>query len=1278
MALINPIHVFGLDRKVNNNIGHVNEETVIYPAGTHLIVYNFQTLVQRFIPIRDGLGITTMAINQQQQLIIVGVMTEKTPNILIYDLVTLKKKKLIPSSETSTAKEFVSICFTADGKHIVAQSGGVEWYLYMWNHEKGKLIASSKASNNNNSEVRQISCNPFDQNVVQTCVIGTALFRLFKFLDGQFRIVTQQKPDHDLLCHSWITESRIAVGTNTGKILIYEHGEMLIEILYVPSEIEPVFPSFNSLVHLSGGFLVGTSNGSIVLYEKTDDEQMYKKSRDFELENGSVATISINPNQDSAVCTLKNCQIYHISLDYDPNKVEDLKVGRDQSLFQEFHWDQIVGLDTCARKPILATCGTDKSVRIWNYAENVVEVSKFFKDDPCSVAIHPSGLYLLVGFNDSLNLLNILIDDIRPYWTTNVRGCRECRFSNGGQYFAAVFGSTIVVHSTWTFQQVFNLKGHTGKVKSIYWSSDDRRLLSCGLDGKICNWNMRTGKKEWEHEDSKFLYSSISCTPDSKLIYVVGSDGVIRELNNDGALLRDLPIKTCINNVLIARSGRYFFASGNQGVIRALKYPFVPESTASNAVVPTGAVINALEQSLEIQCHSSNITRLRLSYDESHMFSVSEDGCLWIYKVLEKQAEKKAEKDLKFSDEILVTRSDLKQTFKVMSELKKTVEELKKENENILIQKDQQFIEKLSEVSEKFNNEIDSLQQIVAELKTEIEVNEPKQLEAISDIKASHSSEVQKIVATFDRKMEAESVKYTELDEKNQTLQKQWESQMGDMEIFHKKRIQEINAFYDKKILEKGNEINKIKMQLAKQGEEYRINLLDIDEDVNQEIISLQYSYEQKMREERESLSAIREENLAMKARFESLNKQIEDRKQEIVKMIQEEKRLHGIIKSLNKDIQVMQERDDTIMDKEKRIYDLKKKNQELEKFKFVLDYKIVELKKQVEPRELDIIKLSELIKAMDEELNGYHHKYDEKESEIHTLSLKLKAAKLEVESEKLNKAQMKQICNKIESDVEQVYKLIETPNEMKKQLIAVYIKYENLSEQPSTLKSKPKLRINGNFNKSDNTVCKVTMSKKNPVLDESNYDTSREREHKERTIETLLHSLEGIKESRYNDNLRTMQENVLLLRYFYKVKKKKKNSEVNILKKALKSSEIRTSRLEKGIKKIEQGKFNFNLLLTESNNAVEFDKNDAFNKNFYQKKKTSNDFNFDLPNFFNILEIQEDIQKQHNGEFVDEYSKNDYIFESSESQLNSNCESYILCKEVVLNKPNLKLPSIS
>lgn len=49
----------------------------------------------------------------------------------------------------------------------------------------------------------------------------------------------------------------------------------------------------------------------------------------------------------------------------------------------------------------------------------------------------------------------------------------------------------------------------------------------------------------------------------------------------------------------------------------------------------------------------------------------------------------------------------------------------------------------------------------------------------------------------------------------------------------------------------------------------------------------------------------------------------------------------------------------------EKRIYDLKKKNQELEKFKFVLDYKIKELRKQIEPRENETKVMKEQIQEV-------------------------------------------------------------------------------------------------------------------------------------------------------------------------------------------------------------------------------------------------------------------------------------------------------------------------
>ena len=48
----------------------------------------------------------------------------------------------------------------------------------------------------------------------------------------------------------------------------------------------------------------------------------------------------------------------------------------------------------------------------------------------------------------------------------------------------------------------------------------------------------------------------------------------------------------------------------------------------------------------------------------------------------------------------------------------------------------------------------------------------------------------------------------------------------------------------------------------------------------------------------------------------------------------------------------------------------MKKKNQELEKFKFVLDYKIKELRRQMEPRENEIKRMKEQIRKVNKRLH--------------------------------------------------------------------------------------------------------------------------------------------------------------------------------------------------------------------------------------------------------------------------------------------------------------------
>ena len=58
---------------------------------------------------------------------------------------------------------------------------------------------------------------------------------------------------------------------------------------------------------------------------------------------------------------------------------------------------------------------------------STLELYKEFQEEAYSIALHPSGLYVLVGFSDKLRLMNLLIDDIRCFKEFTIRGCREVR-----------------------------------------------------------------------------------------------------------------------------------------------------------------------------------------------------------------------------------------------------------------------------------------------------------------------------------------------------------------------------------------------------------------------------------------------------------------------------------------------------------------------------------------------------------------------------------------------------------------------------------------------------------------------------------------------------------------------------------------------------------------------------------------------------------------------------------------------------------------------------------
>ena len=100
--------------------------------------------------------------------------------------------------------------------------------------------------------------------------------------------------------------------------------------------------------------------------------------------------------------------------------------------------------------------------------EQRLDVWKIFREEPFSVAMHPSGLLLAVGFADKLRLMNLLLDDIRTCHEFPIKQCREVKFSNGGSMFAAVNGNIITVFDLNTCDKLVELRGHNSKVKIVF------------------------------------------------------------------------------------------------------------------------------------------------------------------------------------------------------------------------------------------------------------------------------------------------------------------------------------------------------------------------------------------------------------------------------------------------------------------------------------------------------------------------------------------------------------------------------------------------------------------------------------------------------------------------------------------------------------------------------------------------------------------------------------------------------------------------------------------
>ncbi|KAM9326708.1 cilia- and flagella-associated protein 57 [Gastrophryne carolinensis] len=1139
-------YIFGLRSQVINNIFYFDEQTVIFPSGNNCVKYNVDQKWQKFIPGSEkSQGMQALAISPNRRYLAVSEKGPEKATITICDLASMPfKKRKVLSAADIFSHELISIAFSPDSKYLVALTGAPDWQIIFWMWEKQKVMATVRADSQNNP-VYQVSFSPYDN--TQICVTGQGIFKIFRYVEGNLKQTNFQKVDsQNFLCHAWLTEDRIICGTDTGRLCLWESGDLRWEQNIVGRGIQqhhqfdrrsastedgrshsasdstgssPV--RINTILAYSKGFLCSGGPGRVCMFEKVEERELYKRGRNIQIpqdehssdpgvsEQQEAMCMCLSPSEENLLISTNRSQLYTIALSSaEISKGEDAQF---EFLTESWHSSSITGLSICIRKPLIATCSVDHSVRIWNYENNTLELYKEFQEEAFSVSLHPSGLYVLVGFSDKLRLMNLLIDDIRSYKEFTVRGCRECAFSHGGHLFAAVNGNVIHIYSTTTLENVANLKGHNGKVRSVAWSADDSKLVSCGLDGAVYEWNTLTGKRESECVLKSCSYGCVALLPDSKTIFAVGSDQTLKEIS-DSQIVREVPaFDVTYTSVAISHSGKMIFTGTSSGSVRSMKYPLPPNREYN-----------------EYQAHAGAITKLVVTYDDQFLLSISEDGCLMLWKISDKEGRGlKRDKDIGYAEEVLITKSDIEEKTQVMLELKTRVEELKMENEYQLRLKDMNYNEKLKELTEKFIQEMEVLKTTNQLLKAEAEKQEQKHQEDMAELIEKQSREMQDLETANNQKLLLEYEKYQELQLKSQRMQEEDERQLQELEESKTLALEDLTEYYEAKLHDKATQLQQTQDEARQHLREFEETKKQIEEDEDREIQDLKIKYERRLREERETALRLKGESGIMRKKFSSLQKDIEERVAEIEKMKLEQLKLQGVIRSLEKDIQGLkreiQERDETIQDKEKRIYDLKKKNQELEKFKFVLDYKIKELKKQIEPRENEIKEMKEQIQEMEAELERFHKQNTQLDLNITELKQKLKANEREMQRERQKVRDVEAVVKRFKTDLHNCVGFIQEPKKLKDTIRELHARYVQESDAAEIV-----------------------------GIDADIYrEYARQREHLERSLSTLQKKLAKDTEIHRVDNVRIMQENVTLIK------------EINELRRELKVSRTKVHDLE-------------------------------------------------------------------------------------------------------------------
>lgn len=681
-------------------------DNFIFVIGQRLVALEPKSNTTKFFTPAEPLQVTSLVISQDEKYV---ALSSDAHKVIIYKIASLKRVSTLTHNENVTA-----ICFSSDSLYLISTTLSS---ISIWDWEKRKIVSTDLFQ----SACTRLSCprhNVISSSIV-LCASGPRYCRLWAAFPqklSEFKILSTEQNESKInfIDHAWLTNFdsnkgilAILIGplednsthplSHEVQIYSFQRGTTTAARIRFEfhQEIKLHFQCHSISSLRIPGFAISGSDGTVQVYENRNETHkplVYVKTKgNMEPNEGIFHTIKqSSASPDLLVADIFNRNISKVSTDEKETKSMILyRLTNDVG-----HMGGVRDMDTCIDRPLIVSCGrNDDIVSVWNYhSRHRIAKLECLESKPHSVAIHPSGYKMAIGFQDKLTMFHVLVDSIKPYRSIQCHAPVHLLEFNP-RFLAAVVGNTINLYEVYqkknfmSFVLVYSFTGHIGPLNCIHWTDDT--LFSAGTDRNLYGWNLSSASRIDAMNVVRSFGSCVSIAfSSSQRKYdaaCVTSDGSLHKLSWNGIISDACTIVTKQNEshdppttVTFSMDQSALLVGTRSGAIQCYKWHSSPETF--DFICTSQVLLHQFPTSDPIS--KSSINRLRMTPNHLVWSAGDIDGSIFSCVVSPSESSLSTQLVSFGVDEtILTTKEEYESKLMLIDTSKSNLEQLKNDHE---------------------------------------------------------------------------------------------------------------------------------------------------------------------------------------------------------------------------------------------------------------------------------------------------------------------------------------------------------------------------------------------------------------------------------------------------------------------------------------------------------------------------------------------------------------------------------------------------------------------